>query len=377
MKLSRTWAVARKEFLHIGRDPRALGMGLAIPMILLLLFGYALSLDVDRVPLVVIDRDRSPASRELISRFRGSRYFTLVGETDDPAVAEDRLVRGTALLWLTIPADYARERGSAAGAAVQVLADGSDANTAALALGYAEAVVRAESAAIVLETLQRQRGGTAAAPLELRPRIWFNTDLESRTFIIPGLIAVIMMIIAALLTSLVIAREWETGTMEQLISTPLTRAELVVGKFIPYFCIGLFDVMISILTGYHLFHVPLRGSILQLAVVNAVFLVGTLMLGLLISAAAKSQLVANQVAMMVTFLPAFLLSGFTFDIGSMPLPLRIITHAVPARYLITLLRGIFLKGIGPAELRTEGLFLVGFAVLMTALAIRAFRKRIA
>lgn len=379
MNLRRVLAVARKEFIHVFRDPRALAMGLAIPLLLLLLFGYALTLDVDNVPIVIADYDGTPASRELIAGFTGSRYFQVKGMVYSPREIKRALTSGTALLALEIPANYARDRAHQA-ATVQVIVDGSDANTATFALNYAESVIRNAGAAVVLPPAPLPSpsvGGRGGTSLELRARMWFNPALSTRTFIVPGLIAVILMVIAALLTSLTVAREWETGTMEQLLSTPLTRAELIMGKFAPYFVIGAVDAVVSVAMGVGLFAVPMRGSWLALTAVIAVFLIGTMALGLWISAAARNQLVANQIALLATFLPAFLLSGFAFDIASMPLPLRVLTHLVPARYLITLLRGIFLKGVGPELLVKETAFLTVFGVVMIILAVRACRTKLA
>ena len=280
MSLLRLWAVARKELIHIIRDPRSLGMGIAIPMLLLLLFGYALTLDVDDVPLVVWDQSETPTSRDLISGFTDSRYFSLHAFVRDYREVADAIDHGDALLAVVIPRDFGRHGGTGRPSVVQILVDGSDANTAALAIGYAENVVGTWGRAIALDKLARSGGRSTALPLALRHRVWFNADMESKNYIIPGLIAVIMMVIAALLTSLTVAREWETGTMEQVISTPLKGPELILGKFIPYFAIGMLDVALAVLMGAFLFHVPLRGSLLLLFGMTAVFLTGALALGL-------------------------------------------------------------------------------------------------
>jgi ABC-2 type transport system permease protein len=225
--------------------------------------------------------------------------------------------------------------------------------------------------------VRRTGAREASAPLEVRPRVWYNADLESRNYIIPGLIAVIMMVIAALLTSLTVAREWERGTMEQLISTPVKSHELVLGKLLPYFLIGMTDVALAVLMGEWLFHVPLRGSVALLFLLGAVFLAGALALGLLISILTKSQLVACQIALMGTFLPAFLLSGFIFPISNMPAPIQWVTHVVPARYLVTLLKGIYLKGVGLEVLAVEAGLLTLFGALVLAASALTFKKRLA
>lgn len=376
MNLRRTWAVARKECLHVIRDPRALGIGIALPMLLLLLFGYALTLDVDRVPLAVWDQSNTPESRELLSRFAGSRYFELTLTADGYGPLEAAIDRREALLSLVIPSTFAGDIGAGRAASVQVVADGSDPNTAALALNYAESVVRGYSGGILVERARTMGALPPAPPLDLRPRVWFNDDLESRFFIVPGLIAVIMMIIGALLTSLTVAREWETGTMEQLLSTPVRPAELLFGKLVPYFAIGLLDLALSVAAGRFLFGVPIRGSLLVLFPISVVFLAVALGLGILISAVAKQQLLASQVAFVATFLPAFLLSGFMTDTTNMPVPLQVISRLIPARYFVTILRGLYLKGVGPSVLAREGLLLVAFAVGVLFLAVRAMKKKV-
>ena len=370
----RLWAVARKELIHIMRDPRSLGMGIAIPMLLLLLFGYALTLDVDDVPLVVWDQSETPASRDLVSGFTGSRYFSLHAFVRDYREVAHAIDHGDALLAVVIPRDFGQHSDAGRSRAVQILVDGSDANTAALAIGYAESVVGRWGRAIALETLARSGGRNTTLPLELRHRVWFNADMESKNYIIPGLIAVIMMVIAALLTSLTVAREWETGTMEQVISTPLKGPELILGKFIPYFAIGMLDVALAVLMGAFLFDVPLRGSLLLLFGMTAVFLTGALALGLVISIVTKSQLLASQLAMVLTFLPAFLLSGFMYDISNMPRAIQVITYAVPARYFVALLKGIYLKGVGLEILALEAGLLAVFSAIMLLVATLKFRK---
>jgi ABC-2 type transport system permease protein len=376
MKPRRVLAIARKEFIQIMRDPRSLGMAIAMPMLLLVLFGYALTLDVDRVPVVVWDQSESPASRELISRFAGSRYFSIKGYVQNYRDVEQAIDSGETLMALVVPREFAGQVESGRPAAVQLLADGSDSNTATIAIGYAEAIVQTYSRALALDATQRLGARPLNPPVEMRPRVWFNADMESKNYIIPGLIPVIMMVIAALLTSLTIAREWERGTMEQLISTPVKGPELIFGKLVPYFVIGMFDVLLAVLMGEFVFHVPLRGSILLLFVMAAIFLVGALSLGMVISIVAKNQLLANQLAMILTFVPAFILSGLVYAISVMPWPIRLVTYLVPARYFVALLKGIYLKGVGLNVLAGEAALLVVFAAAMVALASFKFRKKL-
>ncbi len=387
MNLRRLLAVAKKEFIHVLRDPRSLMMGIGMPMMLLFLFGYALTLDVDRVPLAVWDQSQSLDSREFISRFSGSRYFDLRITTDHYSRIEEAIDKREALIALVIPPDFSRRLSMGEAAVVQTIVDGSDPNTATIALGYAEAAAGDFSRQVALKQMQRavsisppDSGGVArqggGPTLELRPRVWFNTDMVSRNFIFPGLIAVVMMIMAAILTSLSMAREWETGTMEQLIATPLTGPELIVGKLAPYFCIGILDLLLCILVGEFIFNVPLRGSLLLLTAMSLLFLFGALSFGMLLSIITKNQLLASQLAIVTTVLPAFLLSGFIFPLENMPLPIQTVSHIITARYFVYILRGIYLKDVGIAILWPEALFLGGFGVIVMAVAIKKFRKKI-
>lgn len=372
----RVWAIARKEFIHILRDARSLGMAVAIPMLLLVLFGYALTLDVDNVPMVVWDQSESHTSREFIGRFQGSRYFSIRDYVRNYAEVERAIDSGEALAALIVPRDFAAQIESGRPAPVQLIVDGSDSNTATIAIGYADVAARTYSQELAVRDIQRMGGRALRVPVDVRPRTWFNADMESKNYIIPGLIAVIMMVIAALLTSLTVAREWERGTMEQLISTPVKGRELIVGKLLPYFVIGMFDVLLAVLMGEFLFHVPLRGSVALLFGVAAVFLTGALSLGMVISILTKSQLLASQLAMVLTFLPSFLLSGFMYAIGNMPRPIQLITYLIPARYFVSLLKGIYLKGVGLEILAVEAGLLTVFGVGMVALANVKFKKKL-
>lgn len=376
MKARRLLAVSRKEFLHVRRDPRSLGLGIAIPVVLLLLFGYVLTLDVDRVPLAVWDRSRTPESRELVSRFEGSRYFQVALRAAGYPEVEEAIDDGRVLAALVIPGDFGGRVRSDRSSIVQLLLDASEANTATIALGYAETVVSGYSADLEVRWAQAKGLQGVRPPLDVRYRVWFNTDLESRNFIIPGLISVIMMIIAALLTSLTVAREWEQGTMEQLIATPVTAPELILGKLLPYFVIGMVDLAVAVAMGKYLFHVPMRGSFPLLFGIAAVFLVGALSLGMLFSVAARSQLPASQMAMAFTFLPAYLLSGFVFSIDSMPRVVRAVTYLVPSRYFVKVIKGIYLKGAGLGTLAVDTALLLVFGAGMVLASTRMFRKKL-
>jgi ABC-2 type transport system permease protein len=352
-------------------------MAIAIPMLQLVLYGFALTLDVDRVPIVVWDQSGSHASRELVSRFTGSRYFALRSYVRDYREMERVIDEGEALVALVISSDFARLVEAGRPAPVQLIVDGSDSNTATIAIGYATVITQDYSQDLTLEALRRMGGRPIVQPLEVRPRAWFNAEMQSKNFLIPGLIAVIMNVIAALLTSLTVAREWENGTMEQLISTPIRGAELILGKLLPYFAIGMLDVALAVLMGSYVFDVPLRGSGALVFAMAAIFLIGILSVGMFLSVATRSQLFSSQVAMVVTYLPALLLSGFMFAIANMPEALQVISHVFPARYFVKLLKGIYLKGLGLDFLAMEAGLLVLFAVLILTAANLAFKKRLA
>ena len=376
MSLRRLLAIARKEVRQLSRDTRSLLLAFLLPVLLLILFGYAISWDVRDVRTGVLDQDKSAAGRELLDAFRASGYFSFTAVLDGPGEIRPLVDRGTVQAVLVIPPGFAADLGAGRTARVQAIVDGSDANTATIVLGYARGVVASWAA---------RRGGDGAGdggasrrpPLVAETRVWFNEELESKNMIVPGLVVVIMMIVAAMLTSLTLAREWERGTMEQLAATPVTRLEVVVGKLLPYLVIGLADVAVSTALGVWLFGVPLRGSLLLLAALSLLFLLGALGLGMFISAITRSQILATQAAMIATFLPAFLLSGFMFAIAVMPPALRLVTYLVPARYFLVVTRGIFLKGVGLGVLETQALLMLAFAVAGVGLAVASFKKELA
>lgn len=368
MKFIRIKAIAKKEMLQIIRDPLSLAMGFLMPVLLLFIFGYAISLDVDNITTIVHDQDRSSLSRELVADLTASRYFRVVHSTENNREIEEYLDSGRARIGLTIPGDFSRDIRAGRTVQLQVVVDGSDSNTATIALGYI---------GVLSEIYARRISGVSLVPLiEVRPRIWYNPELKSRNFIVPGLIAVIMMVIAALLTSLCIAREWERGTMEQLIATPVTTPELILGKMAPYFLIGFIDMGLSITMATMLFGVPFKGSLFLLGIISAVFLFGGLSFGIIISIITKSQMVSSQISVVATYLPAFLLSGFMFSISNMARPLQIMTRVVPARYFVAVLKGLFLKGSTVRFLLADAIFLLIFAIVTFTIANRKFVKRI-
>ncbi len=376
MSIHRIAAIIRKEFIHILRDSRSLGMAIAMPILLIFLFGSSLSLDVDRVPLVVWDQSQTTDSRELIGRFTSSQYFSLSSTAASYADIEAAIDRREAILALVVPYDFGRKLESAQQAEVQLLVDGSDANTATIAIGYAQGVTNGYNSVLLLKALQKKGGKAVAMPLDGKLRVWFNQNMQAKNYIVPGLIAVIMMVIASLLTSLTIAREWENGTMEQLITTPLKPLELIIGKLTPYFVIGMLDVALAVLMGRFLFDVPLRGNAALVFGMAALFLPGALAMGMLISIITRSQLLASQLAMVLTFLPSFLLSGFMYAIANMPEPIQVLTHLIPSRYFVTILKNVYLKGAGLEIIWAEAVFLFFFGVIMVFIANKKLKKRL-
>ena len=363
-------AVARKEFLQIWRDTRTLMTLLFVPAFFLLLYGYALNFDIRHVRLAVDDRDRSTESRALIAAFVNSGYFDLVamignGETD----ATDRLMNTNDVrAVIVIPPGMGRAVQTARPAVVQVLLNGDNANTATTVMGYAVTIIRSESA-------RYQPAGAPAPLVSVEPRVWYNPSLRSTLFLVPGLIAYIAMITAVISTALSIVREKERGTMEQVRMAPLDAVSFVAGKTVPYFFVSLVSALVIILVAMVLFGMPMRGSWLLLLLALSLFLVGALGLGLMISSVADTQQVAFQMALLVSFLPTLMLSGFIFPIASMPRFLQLVTYAVPARYFLIALRGVVLKGAGIRAFGVELAALAAYAfVVLTLAAVRLRRQ---
>lgn len=370
--------IMKKEFIEVWRDTRSLAFVLAMPVMMLFLYGYGISSDVKRVPLVVYDRDGTPAARELIRRFTSTDYFTVVAEAANLRELRRSIDAGQAKVGLLIPEDFNRNLGGGRPAPIQFVVDGSDSNTASIAIGNIAAISKGLELSprdLRPDTLIPLRS-ELSPPVELRTWVWYNPELRSSNFLIPGLTAVILMMLAALLTSLTVAREWERGTMEGLIASPLHPHELMVGKILPYVVIGLVDVLFILLLAVFWFRVPLRGSLTLLMVSSTIFLLGALGIGLFFSAATKNQQVAFQLSILATMLPALLLSGFFYPIENMPPVLQAVTAIVPARYFLVVIRGIFLKGVGVEVLWKELLFLSAFAVLMLVVSSAKFRKRL-
>jgi len=376
MSPSRTWAIARKEFIHIYRDWRSLGLVILMPAILMLLFGYAVTLDVKKVPVAVLDYDGTQESLSFIHRFTGSPYFVHRFSVQDEKEIKKFIDEGTVKMGLIISWDFSEKIKAGRKVPVQVLLDGTDSNAANIILGYVQGVTRQynqEKTFLKVERMGRER---LNPPLEGRTRVWFNEELESKNYFIPGLVAVIISIIGVLLTGQVIVREWERGTMELLISTPVRKSELMIGKLFPYFFLGLLDLTLAVLMGKWVFQVPLRGSIGLLFCLSSIYILVALTLGLTISTVAKTQILANQMAMIIGFLPTFLLSGFTFAIPNMPKWLQIITYGIAPRYYVTILKEIFLKGADLSFLWMETLILIGMMIVGVLVSTKTFKKEL-
>jgi ABC-2 type transport system permease protein len=372
MSYRRARAIFLKELHHITRDSRSLALALAMPFMMLLLYGYALSLDVDHIPTLIYDQDGTSISRAMARQFQGSRFFEIRGFADSYAPIESGIDRNQILIGVVIPRGFGRDILEGRGAGIQLLVDGSDSNKSSIAMAYAESVVRAYSAQIQVQG----RPMTRPVPsVDARMRVWYNSSLQSRNFVVPGMIAVILMILAGMLTTLTIAREWEIGAMEQILSTPLRPSEMVIGKMLAYFVVGLADSIIALVVGVTIFSVPFRGSILLLAISTCLFLCGVLFLGILISSGARTQVQAYQLGMLCTFLPGFLLSGFVFAIDTMPKVLQVISMIVPARYFVAILKALFLKGAGLGIIGNQMLFMALFAFVIFWLAVRKLKRQ--
>ena len=366
----RVWSLVKKEMRQIVRDPSSIAIGVVLPVVLILLFGYGMSLDVTNLPVAIVLEDPSPASTDLAASFELSRYFD-VQKTTSMRLAEEWMLARKVDGIVRIRPDFSR-RLSLGDAEVQLLVHGIDANRARIIQSYVQAAVSVWAARRSAEGEQVLTG-----PVQVQNRLWFNETNESRFFLVPGLIVLVMTLIGALLTSLVVAREWERGTMESLFVTPVRPREILLGKTIPYFFLGMAGLVLCLISAKFLFHVPFRGSILVLIGVSMLYLLVALALGLLISSTLKSQFVASQITLLVTFLPAVMLSGFLFDLRSLPAVVQLITYLLPARYYVSLLQTVFLVGDIWAVILPNAAVLAAMMTVLLWLARRATRKQLA
>ena len=374
MGMSRLMHVVRKEFLELRRDPRLFGLVIMAPIIQLTMLGYAATTDVRNVPLVVIDQDGSSDSRDLVSRFEASQNFMVIGRLSSVNEIDAYLDTGRAWMALTIPPEYGKRVRAGTPTTVQVVADGTDANSTNVALGYAGALI-ADYARELASTFGSAAPGPPLVAAEVR--VWFNPQLESRDFMIPGILALLLLVITTNLSSMAIVRERELGTLEQLNVTPIARWELIVGKMLPYALIGLIDILLVVFVTVFWFEVPLRGSFALLLAMCAVYLLTTLGLGLFVSTISSTQQQAMMTASFFFLIPMVFLSGFVFPIENMPAVVQPVTYLIPLRYFLIILRGIFLKGVGLETFWPDALALLGWGVGILTLATLRSSKRVA
>ncbi len=376
MRLHRLVAVARKEVIQIMRDAWSVAIVVAMPIMMMLAFGYGISFDLKHLPVYVFDRESSQQSQDLLKHFQASEYFKVVQAVNSYPALVRALDAGHCRLALVVPHDFSHKLNAGVPVSIQALIDATDGNSASLAIAYTQAVIRNYSQRLQLDWIRRHGQNDIQPPVSLDSRTWFNENLESRVNIVPGVVVIVMAVVGVFLTALTIAREWERGTMEQLISTPVTEFELMLGKLAPYFVIGMLDTCLCAVFGILWFGVPFRGNWGLFLIGSALFLMTVLCTGYFFSALAKSQLAASQISLQAIFFPSFLLSGFLFPIDQMPIAVQAVTHMISARYYMAILRNVFLKGSAITLLRNELLALAFLSCLLVFVATRVFKKKL-
>jgi len=376
MNLNRMLALAGKEIIQIKRDTRSIAIVVAMPLIMMLAFGYGVSFDTKHIPVYIFDMEGSRQSQDFLKRFQASRYFRIVRTVGTYRELVYAIDGGQCQIGIVIPPDFSLKLQSGETVSIQALADGTDSNSATLGMYYSQAVVQSYLRQVQVQWRQRQGQGTVPPVISVDSRTWFNESLESMATIVPGVVALVMAVVGTFLTSMTIAREWERGTMEQLISTPVTSMEIMLGKLTPYLVIGLFDTCICAAMGVWWFGVAFRGYVGVFVLSSVLFLTVVLSMGYFISVIAKSQLAASQISLIATFLPSFLLSGFMYPIDQMPAIIQVITHLIPARYYMAILRNVFLKGTSLISMWRDFLGLTLFALFLAIVASLVFKKRL-
>ena len=356
--------LSKKEFKQIYRDKRTMYTLIFIPSFMLIMFGYALNFDIKHVPMAVYDMDRSQDSRSFIDNFINTEYFTLHSYVNSGMEIDKLMNREKIKLGIVIPSGFADKLLSRQAPVIQVIVDGSNSNSASTVVGYTNNIIQQYSINIMVQSLMKIGKTKITLPIDFRPRVWYNPELKSTRFLIPGLIGFILLIITVITTSLSIVREKERNTIEQIIVSPISPFELIAGKTLPYIFISLIASILVMLASYILFGIYIKGSYILLFIITLIFLTGTLGMGILISTIAETQQVAFLLSVLSTLLPAFLLSGFVFPIRNMPVAIQVITYVLPVRYYLVVLRNIILKGSGLYAYWDQVLFLIGFAVLM-------------
>lgn len=368
--------IIRKEFLQIRRDKRMLALSILAPVIQLVLLGYAATTDIRDIPMLLVNQDKSSVSREFVNQFVNSGYFVIKETVNSPNEVDEFIDNGHVWLALIIPPDFSKNIESGKGTSVQLIADGSDANSANISIGYASQIIGRYSQAVTLSSSMRAQMQTKPGRVIPEARVWFNPELKSRNFMIPGVLAMVLLIITMTLTSLAIVKERENGTFEQLIVTPIKPYQLILGKLLPFVIIGAIDVALVLIVARFWFVVPFRGSVLLIFGLSGLFVLTTLGLGLFVSTISKTQQQAMMTAQFFFFMPFIFFSGFTFPIENMPQIIQYITYAIPLRYYIVIVRGIFLKGVGIAELWTQALALLIFGAAILSISVLRFKKRL-
>lgn len=366
--------IIKKEFRQIRRDPTSLGMLLVLPAAMIVLVGYALNFDVKHIPLAIFDQSKSPQSREFLQTFKQTEYFTLTNDVQTYGEIEELFVRGGAKVAVVIPLDFAQNLIAGRDAQVQILVDGSDANTASQAVGYAMRMAMDYSVHLGASAFRRL-GRTQYVPIDFQPRVWYNPDLISSKFLVPGLIGLIIVLTAVISTSLTVVREKERGTMEQLMVSPLKPIQLILGKTIPYMVLSLIAATAILILGYVLFDIEVRGSLLLLYAAILTIILGALGQGLLISTITDSQQIAFMISVFSSLLPSFLLSGFVFPIANMPVFLQVISNLAVNKFFLVVLRGVMLKGVGVSAVWEQFMYMLIFVIVTLGISTLRMRKR--
>lgn len=378
MKRSALRAIAKKEFIQIQRDRTTILMVFVFPMMMLVLYGFGIRYDVKSVPVTILDRDGTQKARQYIERFEHSPYFSVKHHVTSYQNLQQDIDRGITRIGIVVPPDFSERLSSNRQGVVQVIVDGTDSNTATIAMSYVNAITQQYSTSIVAQSMDSllRRTQVPVQAIEAESRIWFNPNLESVQFIVPGIIAIIMMMVGTVLTAITIVREKEQGTIEQIVSSPIGRYELMIGKVIPYALLSYMDFLLIVFASYLLFHVEIKGSLALLLATAFFYLIGVLGIGILISAVTETQISAMLTAISASLLPSVLLSGFIFPIQQMPRVLQALTIIVPARYFIEILRDIYLKGLGLETFWKETLYIMLFGFVTISLAARVFHKKL-
>ena len=369
--------IVKKEFIQFRRDPKMFGLSFIAPVFQLVILGYAASLDVKNIPTVVYDQDRSPVSRDLVRSFESSGYFTVVDYLQRDIDVDREVDDGKASIALVIPRDFERRLTAGERVPLQIIADGSESNSAGIGMSYASMIVGSFSQNIVLQNLQRRGfGPRIPGGVNAQIRVWYNPELRSRNFMVPGVLALLLMVMTMILTSLAIVKEKETGKMEQLAVSPIKPYQLMIGKLLPFLLIGVIDVILVVLFTNIVFNLPVKGSMLLLLALCLVFLMTTLGLGLFVSTVSRTQQQAMLTAIFFFMLPMIFFSGFVFPIQNMPLVIQYVTYIIPLRYFFVIIRGLFLKGVGLAILWPQAAALLAFGVAILSMSVVRFQKRL-